>query len=235
MRAENYFRHYREIAQMSEQEIGTKFNRDLARAARHMRKRSKAADQFTQMHKRQALTVRAVLRSQLERNLDLIADGHLEPSSMLAVLFAQGSLKPTWHEYCDRIQRLLEEGIQTACATHRPHDEPHLQQLCDSCLRGHDLDLVREFPFMRWSLSSTKPDWSSENVPLWIELKYVRSKSDIKRVIKDIAEDITKYGDNNLYVLFVVYDPDAHIKAGDKRTFAGDILRHETMRVHFIH
>ena len=73
-----------------------------------------------------------------------------------------------------------------------PENEPRLQEICDGILQGHDSDLEREFPFMRWSASATKPDWSKEGLGLWVELKYVREKKDVLRITGDIAEDITK-------------------------------------------
>lgn len=59
----------------------------------------------------------------------------------------------------------------------------------------------REFPFLRWGSTATKPDWSAEEFCLWVELKYVREKSDIPPITEAIAADITNYGDNERRVL----------------------------------
>jgi hypothetical protein len=99
-------------------------------------------------------------------------------------------------------------------------------------LQAHDGDLTREYPFMCWSSSLTKPDWSANDPDLWVELKYVRQRADIRQITEDIAADITKYGDNGRHVLFVVYDP-KHLIVDDGR-FAEPIHRRPTMRARLI-
>jgi len=59
---------------------------------------------------------------------------------------------------------------------------------------------------------------------LWVELKYVRTSADVRKVTEEIAADITKYGDNNRRALFVIYDPNHHIREDD--TFIFDIQKH---------
>jgi hypothetical protein len=123
-------------------------------------------------------------------------------------------------------------GIPVACKSHKPNDEPHLQEICDGILKANDADLIREFPFMHWSSVSTKPDWSIETLKLWVELKYVRKREDIRPITEAIAADITKYGDNNRYVLYVVYDP-SHLII-DEAAFSEQILKRREMLVSFI-
>lgn len=94
------------------------------------------------------------------------------------------------------------------------------------------MDLVREFPFMRWSSSLTKPDWSVERLQLWVELKYVRKKADVRPITRAIAEDITKYGDNQRRVLYVVYDPSRIIT--DEQEFSDPIVSRPAMMVRFV-
>jgi hypothetical protein len=85
---------------------------------------------------------------------------------------------------------------------------------------------------MRWGPVSTKPDWSSEELRLWVELKYVRRKADIRPISEDIAADITKYGDNRRRVLFVVYDP-KHLVA-DEKQFAAPVAARDDMYLQVI-
>lgn len=98
-------------------------------------------------------------------------------------------------------------GVPVACKSKKPATEPDLQEICDGILTANDDTLIREFPFMQWSSGSTKPDWSAEELKLWVELKYVREKKDVAPIREAIAADITKYGDNGRRVLFVIYDP----------------------------
>lgn len=85
---------------------------------------------------------------------------------------------------------------------------------------------------MRWGSNATKPDWSNEALCLWVELKYVRDRKDIGRINGDIAEDITKYGDNDRRVLFIVYDP--HHLITDETSFMEPLKTRTAMQVAFI-
>jgi hypothetical protein len=82
---------------------------------------------------------------------------------------------------------------------------------------------------MRWGTTKTKPDWSDGEYGLLVELKYVRKESGISKINKDIAEDITKYGDNRRPVLFVVYDPDRVVI--DEETFCGPVITRDNMKI----
>lgn len=230
--AVNYARHAKELAEMNDQEIGRKFNLDISRAARCFAKKSEAAQQIVEMHKKHGESVANVLQTHIQNNSKSLFDGQLQKSSMIAMIAGQQHLYSSWENYIQKITELLKNGIPTACKTHKPKDEPHLQEICDGILQGHNSTLMREFPFMRWSSSLTKPDWSAEDLQLWIELKYVRKKEDIRPITKDIAEDITKYGDNNRRVLYVVYDPQ-HLIVNESQ-FSEDIIKRESMKVEFI-
>ncbi len=184
------------------------------------------------MHKRHGEIVYRVLRLQLQHHVGRLLEGGLEESSMLAMVMGQRHLESSWKRYCDRIIQLFKMGIPIACKTHKPKDEPHLQEICDGILKAHDQDLVREFPFMVWSSSLTKPDWSAESLGLWVELKYVRKKADIRPITEAIAADITKYSDNRRRILFVVYDP-SHLVT-DEQGFSEPILKREGMLIHFL-
>jgi REase_DpnII-MboI/Queuosine biosynthesis protein QueC len=230
--AVDYVRHALELRRMTPEEMAARFNRDLGRAVRYFPKKSEVAKQFIEMHKRHSETVETVVIRQLQQSAaDLIA-GKLAPSSLLALVAGQEHRVPVWQRYAERITGLLEAGLPTACKTHKPQNEPHLQEICDGILNGNDGRLIREFPFVRWGSNLTKPDWSAEELRLWVELKYVRKKEDVRPIGAAIAEDITKYGDNARNVLYVVYDP-GHLIT-DERAFAEPILRRPTMQVRFI-
>ncbi len=230
--AVNYARHAIELYRMSEAEMATKFNLELTRAARCYPKPREAAERIIEMHKKHGEAVYSVLQQQLQQHAGRLLEGALEESSMLAVVAGQRHLESSWTRYADRIGQLLATGVPITCKTHKPKNEPHLQEICDGILRAHDGILIREFPFMRWSSSLTKPDWSAEPLRLWVELKYVRTKGAIGPITKAIAEDITKYGDNQRRVLYVVYDPSHFVT--DEQAFAEYIMKRPDMLVHFI-
>ena len=85
---------------------------------------------------------------------------------------------------------------------------------------------------MRWGSNTTKPDWSDGEYGLLVELKYVRKDRGISQISSDIAEDITKYGDNLRPVLFIVYDPDRVIT--DEEAFCSPVLKRDQMAIRII-
>ena len=230
--AVDYIRHGLELHRMGEGEIAERFGLEIPRAIRYESDRSAAAEQLIAMHKRHGETVAKVVQSELSNHSTEIVLGELTTTSLLALVAGQNHVKSSWIRLSNRILEMLTRGLPLACESVKPQNEPHLQEICDGILQAQRNDLIREFPFMKWSASATKPDWSHEESQLWVELKYVREKRNIRNITEDIAADITKYGDNNRRTLFVVYDP--HHLVGDERKFAEDIEAHANMRVGFV-
>ena len=195
--AVDYTRHAYELCGMSEDEMATTFNTELTRAARPFRRGPEAARKFIEMHKRHGNAVDQVIHNQFRTHYGRFFTDPLPPSSLLAKVAGQAHLTSTWRRYAERIVRILELGLPPICAKERPKTEPRLQEICDGILKSNDERLSREFPFLRWGSNTTKPDWSSDEYGLLVELKYVRKDPGIRQISKDIAEDITKYGDNN--------------------------------------
>lgn len=232
--AVNYVKHGLDLDQMGENEMVAQFSTQFSRAVRGQPRPSEFAEKLVAMHKRHGETVRVVLQKQLQKHVNRFVDtsNALPESSMLSLVTGRKHLEPSWHRYCDRIADLLRDGLPRACKTHKPTDEPHLQEICDGILNARNMELVREYPFMQWSSSLTKPDWSFEPLHLWVELKYVRKRADVRVITEDISSDITKYGDNKRRVFFVVYDP-FHLVV-DEDGFSRDIVKTGTMRVLFV-
>jgi 7-cyano-7-deazaguanine synthase in queuosine biosynthesis len=230
--AVNYARHAMELNRMSAVEMAAKFNAELSRASRCFPRRSEAAEEFVEMHRRHGKAAMEVLESQIQQHATEITCGTLEPSSMLALVVGRQHCEPGWTRYAGKLTDLLRRGVPTACKTHKPKDEPHLQQICDGILQSFDEDIEREFPFMRWASGATKADWSKDSLRLWVELKYVRKRTDVRTIEKAIAEDITKYGDNQVRVLYIVYDP-GHL-VDDEAAFSTPIRKRPGMLVDFI-
>jgi 7-cyano-7-deazaguanine synthase in queuosine biosynthesis len=230
--AVDFVRHALEIQAMSENEIVRTFNTHLSRASRDQPRQREFAEQLVRIHKRHGEIARDVLRKQLEVNSGRIVDSDLPESSLIALVTGQKHKESSWARYCDKIARILSAGVPTICKGQKPKNETDLQLICDGLLQSRDEELVREFPFMQWSSNLTKPDWSIEPLLLWVEMKYVRKRADIRPITEAIAADITKYGDSNRRVFFVVYDPGHHVPNDDE--FSEQILKRPTMRVHFI-
>jgi hypothetical protein len=230
--AVDYARHGMELHRLSEAELASVFNAELTRAVRYETKRSEAAEKIISMHKRHGEVVTRVLQERVAEQAGRVIEGTIGDSSLLALVIGGKHLEPIWERFCERVVSILQKGLPVACSSHKPENEPHLQELCDGILKSSGHDLVREFPFMRWSSSLTKPDWYVEPLNVVIEAKYVRKKGDLRQISEAVASDITKYGDNNFRVLFAVYDP-FHIIT-DEAEFAEPILARKNMVVDFI-
>lgn len=205
--AVNYVRHVHELSRMSPEQLTTAFNVYLTRAVRPFAKRSQVAEELVQLHLRHGRDALKVITDRLAENVNALISGNLDPSSLLSVVAGGEHLTSVWRRYAESIAARLRAAVPIACRSRKPQNEPQLQEICDGILVGQSDELIREFPFLRWGSVMTKPDWSLDALLLWVELKYVRKRPDVRIITKDIAEDITKYGDSNRRTLFVVYDP----------------------------
>lgn len=228
----NFSRHVFELSNMNDNDFLTKFNMELSRAARYFDDKQKAINEFIRMHLEYGKYAVAVIERIFNQNTHLLLKGKLSETSMLGMLAGKIHIKPYWLTYISKIYNLLNQSVPIACSTEKPSNEKRLQEICDSILVGHNYELVREYPFMRWASKLTKPDWSNEQLNVWIELKYIRKKTDIIQITEDIAADITKYGDNHRYTLFVIYDP-SHLIVEDNE-FRKTFKKHNTFRIEFI-
>lgn len=206
--AVNYARHAMELNQLSAEQIAERFATELSRAVRPLPDRRKAAEELVAMHQRHAATVHTVISNNIKLHAGAIVDGTIPESSLLSLVAGRQHLVSSWRSYAERITDILTKGVPPICQSKKPDNEPRLQEICDGLLQGADIDLTREYPFMKWGSNLTKPDWSNDELRLWVEAKYVRKKADVAQINEDIAADITKYGDNRRRVLFVVYDPE---------------------------
>jgi hypothetical protein len=228
----NYARHALELSLMDEDAIAAEFNAQIGRAVRYERDRRGAAASLIEMHQRHAGDVWKVLTAQAQTHAQALMMGSLPDTSMLALIAGQRHRATVWQRYVDRIATILAKAIPIMCQTEKPKNEPRLQELCDGALATHELDLRREYPFLRWASVRTKPDWSAEAFALWVELKYVRSAGDRVKVTDAIAADITKYGDAGRRTLYVIYDPGRHL---DEDEVQADVSQHPGMFVRMVH
>lgn len=228
----DYVRHCVELFSMTPEEIAQRFSLEVTRAVRHEARRSEAADKIVSAHKRHVGDVMSVMEEQLRAHAGKLLRGELEASCMLSLVAGQEHRETSWLRFARRIASALRVSLPIAFQSEKPKNEQHLQQVCDGILANENPKLVREFPFIRWASSSTKPDWSAEDLRLWLEAKYVRKKADIGRTEEAIAADLTKYHDLARRVLFVIYDPTHAI--ADETALIERIQSREGMFVEFI-
>lgn len=228
----NYVRHASELSAMPEEQIATKFSCDINRAVLPFNKKRDAAKKLIDMHKRHADTVQKVITRQIIENAENLFVGKLDETCLLALVAGQRHIESSWTMFCDKIVDILKCSLPVSCEKEKPKNEPHLQRICDGILISHNLKLVREYPFMRWASSLTKPDWSNELFSLWVEAKYPKVKSDIYKMTDAIAADITKYRDSGKRIQFIIYDPNHLIV--DQIGFLNSLRKRDWIRADLI-
>jgi hypothetical protein len=230
--AVDYVAHAVELHQARPEEIAARYNTELVRAARPLGDVTAAVESLVAVHKRHAEAVCRVVTTQLQQCAKEALLSGLDQTSLLGLVQLNKHKEPPWERLCGRIVDVLRSGLPDACKTHKPENEPHLQEICNGLLNSNEVKLQREFPFLRWAVVMTKPDWSASDVDLLVELKYVRRKVDVRPITRDIAEDIVKYGKNDHRVLFIVYDPHHIVTA--EADFAHDVETHQSMILRFV-
>jgi REase_DpnII-MboI/Queuosine biosynthesis protein QueC len=223
--AVNYARHAIELARASTEDVAERFNAEIGRAARAFSDPTRASQGLIEMHLRHGRTIQNTIAASVSAHAMELTEGGIEPTSLLGLVIDRRHLTTSWRQLANRISSIFTTGLPTACRSRKPENEPHLQEICDGLLKAANERLVREFPYLRRASRMTKPDWSDENARLWIELKYVRVSTDVRKITEDIAADIVKYGDNSRRTLFAIYDPSGQVI--EPETFAADIQRHD--------
>ena len=184
------------------------------------------------MHKRHAATVIDVLEDQIVQNKSVIAAGDLSPNSLLSFVISGAHTQESSKLFIDSISNMLAKAVPLACKSEKPKNETHLQDICSAILASAEEDIQREFPYVAWSFSLSKPDFSNKRTGAFIELKYLKKGQAPSKITDQIAADLTKYDTNNRTVLFVVYDPERVIS--DDETFISGISHHPTAHIRII-
>ncbi|MDY0258590.1 MAG: 7-cyano-7-deazaguanine synthase [Desulfovibrio sp.] len=229
--AVSYMRFANEINKMSEEEfdlIYGSFINDAADALDGYNSIRPLID----MHKRHAATVVDVLEQQIIQNKSVIASGDLQPNSLMSFVLSGAHTQESSKLFTENIGNILSKAIPLACRSEKPKNETHLQDICSAILASAEEDIQREFPYVAWSFSLSKPDFSDERTGTFIELKYVKKGQTPSKITEQIAADLTKYDVNNRAVLFVIYDPERVIPDDD--VFQSGISHHPTAYMRII-
>lgn len=224
-----YVRLAKELHQLGIDRIAQQFSDEILDANRFLGNSRESAQRLCGLLADHGQIVNEVIATQISINANHFIAGDLPSSCMLRLVAGNQHQTELWQRFSDSIVRCLREGLPAACNGKPPKTETDLQSLCDGLLKSAGNRLEREFPYARWGLIGTKPDWSENEINLWIELKFARSKSASPgRISDEIAADITKYGDNGKRVLFLIFDPSRLI--ADDTAFIRPIVTHQGMR-----
>ena len=88
--------------------------------------------------------------------------------------------------------------------------------------------LQREVPQIPFGAVTTKPDFSDlpkDSTPLFIEFKYIKSRTRLNHIQTEMTSRVTIYRDQGAWILFIVYDPKRTIT--DDEEFAKAFEKHD--------
>ena len=127
--------------------------------------------------------------------------------SLLAILADQPYFKEPVDRLIESICGHLEAELPIAFRHELPKDEIDLNDKIGALIMNHGDDYEREYPGIRFALTTAIPDHSFHDHELFIETKYVRANTTPSKASEGIAADITKYASNDYKLFFIVYDP----------------------------
>lgn len=229
----DYIRLAKELSELGADRIAQRFSDEIYEANRFLGNNRTSAERLCNLLTLHGKIASEVIASQISSNAHRFVAGDLAASSMVRLVAGSQHLVAGTQRFMQAIVTCLRDGLPMACSGNPPKTETDLQRVCDGLLRAAGQRLEREFPYAKWGLIGTKPDWSEDEIDLWIELKYARAKSASPgRISDEIAADITKYGDSRKRALFLIYDPNRLIQDDDG--FTHPIRSHDGMHAELI-
>lgn len=151
----------------------------------------------------------AVWRAQLD---DFLA-GRLPAAGLLRRIGTLDYLKEPWRRLADRIADVVTPAVRKAFMKQRPAKEDDVQRAIDVAQTAAGANLAREFPMVSYGQVGTRPDFSgttsadeAHEPDLFVEVKLVRARGDVRNVTDEILADIPKYTARRRCALFLVFD-----------------------------
>jgi len=138
--------------------------------------------------------------------------------SLLQLVSNREYLRKPVERLVGRICEVLRKAVPTAFRTAPPQDEPDFNAKVQAIMDGQSDTLNAEYPYVSFACSLAKPDFSIQNLDLFVESKYLRKGTTPSKASEGIAADLTKY--DVAHILFIVYDPNRSIR--DDTSFASD-------------
>jgi len=83
--------------------------------------------------------------------------------------------------------------VRKAIGGSRPEKEEEAQRALSAIVSAAGLEFARESPESLLSLKRFRPDFSHEPLSIALETKLVKSKADSRRIVEEIAADVTSY------------------------------------------
>lgn len=108
------------------------------------------------------------------------------------------------------LEDFISSKLRPAMVTGRPESEKDVQNTMEQILIGRGMqkgtDYDRETGRVKHSGKESIPDFIFRPLSLALEIKLIKDKSSISRIIDEINADLVAYGKEYENVMFVVYD-----------------------------
>ena len=108
------------------------------------------------------------------------------------------------------LEDFISSKLRPAMVTGRPESEKDVQNTMEQILIGRGMqkgiDYDRETGRVKHSGKESIPDFIFRSLSLALEIKLIKDKSSISRIVDEINADLVAYGKEYENVMFVVYD-----------------------------
>lgn len=148
--------------------------------------------------------------------------GKLSRTSLIGRMGALEHQREPWRRLADRIAELVTPAVRKAFVKAPPRNEAAVQLIIDVAQTAARMNLDREYPTVSFGQVGTRPDFSGQTQAdpdsepdLFVEVKLIRSKADVAKVLDEMMADIPKYADRGRSVLFLVSDKGGYIADDD--------------------
>lgn len=175
-----------------------------------------------QRHSKEALSV---IKQKFYEYYDDYIRGELPSTCLISMVAQLHHLQEPIGVYAQKIRGIIKRHFEIAFQRVKPKEERDIQETAEAALATANEKLNRESPMLCYSLVQTKPDFSDINNKLFIEMKFLKNRKILNKIITEITSRITIYRDQGAHVLFVVYDADRVIY--DEEKFIKDFVKHE--------
>jgi hypothetical protein len=190
------------------------------------------AKRIVELHKRHAGAVCVLAEAALKDHALAILRGSLPPSSLIRILAGGTNQATNWKQFVLRVGGELERGLVTAFKSRAPEKEAQVQDTAEVILNSFDEKFVCEFPMFKWGIVGTKPDFSTEDDSIFIELKLLKDRKHTAGFVDQLVADREKYLAKAKHILFVVYQCGRLID--DEVSFCSSIERGEDAAVRLV-
>jgi 7-cyano-7-deazaguanine synthase in queuosine biosynthesis len=226
---ENYVRFAIKIDEMDDRQFFAKFGELMDCIPFLPGTADQVGENIYELFKRHSEQVLSVIKEKANEYHDDLIRGKLPPSCLISMLGKGNHLQEPLEKYAMKIKRLLTRSIRIAFQSRKPQSEKDVQEEGEAALAAAGEKLDRESPMLCYSLVQTKPDFSTVDNNLFIEMKFLNRREKLNAIVTQISSRITIYRDQGAHVLFVVYDA-ADIISDDEK-FVQDFEKHDGIYV----